>query len=177
MVPSGLSLPPEPCAGGSRVTAKGHEVQCSDPRSSPTVRMDTQLHNTRPCWTHRQLWQKHLTPRNSATRDRLFSKPESISSLNLYYFQFWLQEPPSMQTLHLCIPCVLLCTIPQIWFSWDFHEQNLYCLGISAVYFGRDISIYISHTRSSVRSHIDFSLQAYIYIYLMKNSLMSPKIV
>lgn len=46
-----------------------------------------------------------------------------------------------------------------------FHEQNLYCLGISAVYFGRDISIYISYTQSSIRSCIDFSLQAYIYIW------------
>lgn len=55
-----------------------------------------------------------------------------------------------------------------------FHEQNLYCLGISAVYFGRDISIYISYTQSSIRSCIDFSLQA--YIYLMKNSLVPPKV-
>lgn len=77
-----------------------------------------------------------------------------------------------MHTFHLCIPTSY--SVPYLKSDCGgFHEQNLYCLGISAVYFGRDISIYISYTKSSIRSCIDFSLQA--YIYLMKNLTRASK--
>lgn len=164
VVPSGLSLPPAQGSGGSGVTTRGWEGQCSDPRSSHCETGHSTAQQETLVGTQAALIKTPHTPRNSATRDRLFYKPASISSLNLYNFQFWVKEPPSVQTFHLCIPTSY--SVPYLQSDCaGFHEQNLYCLGISAVYFGRDISICMSYTQSSIRSCIDFSLQAYIYIF------------
>lgn len=152
-------------SGESGVTTKGRER--SDPRCSPTVR----LHTTSPGG-------------HTGSSDRNTSLPGTLQqgtdcfpslqvSLPLIYtiFSFCYRNHP--QCRHSISTSY---SVPYLKSDCGgFHEQNLYCLGISALYFGRDISIYISYTQSSIRSCIDFSLQA--YIYLMKNSLMPPKVV
>lgn len=171
--PSGLSLPPAPGPGGSRVTTTEREGQCSD-SLGPAPLWDWTLNcATRDPGGHTGSSDKTTSPPGTLQQQPdFFSKPASILSLDLYNFQFLLQSPPSMQTFHLCISPSY--SVPYLKFDCGgFHEQNLYCLGISAVYFGRDISIYISYTQSSIRSHIDFSLQA--YIYLMKKLTHASK--